>query len=301
MINLKTICKTKPFSSKTIVKYYLDSFNSRFGTKVTTRKLFLLVKIQHQVYGTGHHCLKKRHILKTSTSFFGEKYESLRTEHIKLTRDECYIMVKSKKCNEFQMECEHDYCSYSSNPIANFKWMNEVTTEKFSCTTTPKLITANSPDDLLFNGKCKVSDRECSLKDSIIVWDATIYHECPLYKIAQETFNIELNSDILISNTREQPIKFTEDNYSRTGFLTQNGIIKVVSDIVPLNKIIQYLQLSTINKTIIRQRHVSYIANDYQIQFLNLDLLANNIREPLLSHNSLLMESTDLLYSFQEV
>ncbi|CAF1063141.1 unnamed protein product, partial [Brachionus calyciflorus] len=86
-------------------------------------------------------------------------YESLRTEHVKLTRDECYIMVKSKKCNEFQMECENNYCSNSSDPKANFKWMNEVTTETFSCTTSPKQITANSPDDLLFNGKCKVSDR----------------------------------------------------------------------------------------------------------------------------------------------
>ncbi|CAF0927220.1 unnamed protein product [Brachionus calyciflorus] len=185
-------------------------------------------------------------------------------------------------------------------------------------------------------------------RDSIIVWDATIYHVCPLYKIAQETFNIEQNSDILISNSRiaiqatgttelcglkvlttlegmyvsikvnnlvpnhtiggtnidkvkellleesdfkfedkylthflsdgskitlystmgtiykEQPIKFSEDNNSRTGFLTQDGIIKVVSDIVPYNKIIQYLQLPTIDKTIIRQRHGSYIANVYQ-------------------------------------
>ncbi|CAF0885195.1 unnamed protein product, partial [Brachionus calyciflorus] len=45
---------------------------------------------EHKVYGTGFHCLKKRHIPKTSMSFFGEKYESLRTENVKLSRDECF-------------------------------------------------------------------------------------------------------------------------------------------------------------------------------------------------------------------
>ncbi|CAF0754794.1 unnamed protein product [Brachionus calyciflorus] len=99
----------------------------------------------------------------------------------------------------------------------------------------------------------------------------TIYKvNCKLIK------EIEVLSKTFFNKNRslcfeEQPIKFSEDNNSRTGFLTQDGVIK------------------------------SYIANDYQIQFSNLDYLANKIREPLLSHNSLLMESTDLLSSFQEV
>ena len=109
-------------------------------------------------------------------------------------------MVKTKKCKDSSMECEGEYCSFASNPLPTFRWMTEMKIEIFSCSTSPKLITAHSPNDYLFNGKCKVLDRECSLQDSIIIWDATLYHECPLYKINQEVFTIQENSDVLVSN-----------------------------------------------------------------------------------------------------
>ncbi|CAF1139182.1 unnamed protein product [Brachionus calyciflorus] len=87
-------------------------------------------------------------------------------------------MTKNKQCNGFPMDCENEYCTFQSNP----------------------LITGNSPNDYLFNGKCKVSDRECHLHNSIIVWDATIYYERPLYKISQETITLQQNNDVVIIN-----------------------------------------------------------------------------------------------------
>ncbi|CAF0979845.1 unnamed protein product, partial [Brachionus calyciflorus] len=158
-------------------------FNSSFGFKTTTRKLFMMGKIQHQVYGTGYHCLKKKHTLTTSMSFFGEKYESLRTEFVKVSRDECFLMVKNKARNDVPMDCDNEYCSYSSNPTPDFSWMSEKSNVSYSCATSPKLITANSPNDYLFNGKY-----------------STIYHECPLYNMGQEVFTIQQDSDVLISN-----------------------------------------------------------------------------------------------------
>ncbi|CAF0805234.1 unnamed protein product [Brachionus calyciflorus] len=200
MINLKTICSSQTKKTKLLVKEYLTLFNSSFGTKSTTRKLFMMGKVQHQVYGTFFHCLKKRHILTTSMSFFGEKYESLRTENVKLSRDECFLMIKNKECHGNKMDCNNEYCTFSSNPLPTFSWMSERQIESFSCATSPKLITADSPSDTLFNVKCKVSDRECLFHESIVVWDSTIYHECPLYKIGQETFTIHQDSDVVISD-----------------------------------------------------------------------------------------------------
>ncbi|CAF1022634.1 unnamed protein product, partial [Brachionus calyciflorus] len=127
-------------------------------------------------------------------------YESLRTEMVKVSRDKCFLMIKTKQCSSFPMDCDNEYCSLTSNPQPSFNWMSEKSSESFSCSTSPKLITAHSPNDFLFNGKCKGSYKECRLHDFIIVWDATIYHECPLYKISQETFTITQNSDIILSN-----------------------------------------------------------------------------------------------------
>ncbi|CAF0995136.1 unnamed protein product [Brachionus calyciflorus] len=129
-------------------------------------------------------------------------------------------MTKNKQCNGFPMDCENEYCTFQINPVPIFKWMSERINESFSCTTSPKLITGNSPNDYLFNGNCKVSNRKCHLHDSIIVWDATIYHESPLYK------------------------------------------------------------------TIVRQRHESFVASDSQLNYYNKDYLSNKIKEPQLSHNS---------------
>ncbi|RNA32942.1 Transposon Ty3-G Gag-Pol [Brachionus plicatilis] len=50
----------------------------------------------------------------------GEKFESLRTEPVKLTNDECKIMVITKKCRESPMNCDAEYRTYSANPKATF-------------------------------------------------------------------------------------------------------------------------------------------------------------------------------------
>ena len=106
----------------------------------------------------------------------------------------------------------------------------------------------------------------------------------PIYKIEVflETFSNK-NKSLCF---KEQPIKYIEDKFSRTGFLTQDGIIKSVSEIVACNRIIQYIQLPNLDKTIVRQRHESFLATDSQLQFFNLNILTNKIREPQLSHNS---------------
>ncbi|CAF1051560.1 unnamed protein product, partial [Brachionus calyciflorus] len=99
---------------------------------------------------------------------------------------------------------------------------------------------------------------------------------------------------------KDQPIRYIEDNTTRTGFLSQDGIIKPISELIPCNRIIQYIQLPNIDKTIVRQRHESFVASDSQLNYFNIDYLSNKIREPQLSHNSLLLDGIDLLSTFQE-
>ncbi|CAF1103479.1 unnamed protein product [Brachionus calyciflorus] len=80
--------------------------------------------------------------------------------------------------------------------------------------------------------------------------------------IVLETFSNK-NSSLCF---KDQPVKFTDENTTRTGFLSQDGIIKLVSDVVPCNRVIQYIQLPNVEKTIVRQRHESFLASDSQLQ-----------------------------------
>lgn len=440
MIDFNNLCKNKPNRTNHIVKDYLGLKNSDPSVQFWRRKLYLLGKLEHQVYGNGYHCLMKRHILITSMSFWGEKFESFRTEVVKLSKEECKIMVMSKKCGKYQMECDGEYCSYNANPVPTFSWLNQKEIETFSCSLSPKLITAKNSSDHLFGLNCLAKDLFCSLHDSIIIWDKAIFHECPLYKIGYEyfTFDIKSNSDILISDSNlavqasgnelicnlsvlltvegiylsvitnpevtnkipqslsveemkelllaendyriyedikqknemlfnecqnfktvlsvfsktedkffthylkdgssitfystmgtlykadcinvnqiklitdtrkenssicfaDQPVTFQNKNLSRNGFLTNDGIIKQISDLVPCNRVTQYIQLVDKNETIVRINYQSMIMPNSRLQFYKFDYLGNKIRELEIHHNPLLLDGIDLLSTFQDV
>ncbi|CAF0995853.1 unnamed protein product, partial [Brachionus calyciflorus] len=121
-----------------------------------------------------------------------------------------------------------------------------------------------------------------------------IFSNCKKIKeieVVSETFS----NKTLAFCFKDQPIKFLDENVTRTGCLTQDGIIKIVSDVV------QYIQLPIQDKTLVRQPHETFLASDSQIQYFNIDYLANKVKEPQLSHNVLLLDGIVLLSSFQEV
>ncbi|CAF0965455.1 unnamed protein product [Brachionus calyciflorus] len=130
-------------------------------------------------------------------------------------------MNYTRKCGKNLMECDGNYCSYSSNPIPEFSWWSEVTTFFYSCNISPKLITAKNISDNLFNTKCKAKDNFFSLHDSIRVWDDTSYHSCPYNELC----------------FRDQPVTYTIDKEIKKGYLINDGIIKPNSENFSNNKI----------------------------------------------------------------
>ena len=121
IVDLNSLCKTRPKNTNHILNKYFE-LKSNQNVVSSKIKLNVLGKLEHQVYGNGYHCLMKKHILVTSMSFWGEKFESLRTEPVKLTNVECKIMVITRKCRESPMNCDAEYCTYSANPKAIFSY-----------------------------------------------------------------------------------------------------------------------------------------------------------------------------------
>ena len=437
IVNINSLCKTKPKHSNKILNQYFEITPDERVVSWEI-KLNVLGKMDYQVYGNGFHCMQKKHILITSMSFWGEKFESLRTEPVKLTRNECKIMVITKKCKESPMNCDADYCTYSANPKAAFSWLKERKSETFSCSFSTKVITAKNQFDHLFGLNCQIKNLFCYLPDSIIIWDETIYHECPLYKITLEKFKFDVNNDILISesylaaqasgvqvicnisvlttvegiylskkltkdisnnvpqgstvekmkkllvaesdykvfedikqkndiiydiclnfksmlnlfsknedkylthflkdgssitfyttmgtiykadclpvneikiltDTRkenssqcfsDQPLIFNIKNTSKTGFLTYNNIIRLISDLVPCNRMIQYIHVINQNYTVVRKSFQSSVVPNSKIQYFNFNYLTNKMIELDTHHNPLLLDGIDLLSTFQEV
>lgn len=216
IVAMDSLCEKKPpKKTKSIVFDYLKKhdYMPTFGYP-STRDYHMFGKFEYPVYGNGHHCLMKKHTLVTSMSIWGEKYESLRTDTVKLNKDDCNIMIIRRKCKDSKMDCDGDSCSYSAKLIPDFKWLQEKTIVEYSCSFSPKLIMAKTLNDSLFSTNCKVKDMFCLLHDSIIIWNSTVYHECPFYKIGKEKLTQKRErSDILYSdnNIAVQVISFEEN------------------------------------------------------------------------------------------
>ena len=85
-------------------------------------RMYMYGKMHYEVYGSGVQCTVKRHILKSSMNFLGMKYESFKTETVRVTYDECFIMNKSRLCKGKEMDCDADVCTYSSDPEPTYAW-----------------------------------------------------------------------------------------------------------------------------------------------------------------------------------
>ncbi|CAF1144907.1 unnamed protein product, partial [Brachionus calyciflorus] len=106
LVNMNTLCQMKPKKDRSIVTNYLKNNDIYLNSKTYIAKFFTFGRVINQVYGNGFHCLMKKHMLTTSMSFWGEKFESLRTEFVKLNRRECKLMVDYRLCENMPMDCE---------------------------------------------------------------------------------------------------------------------------------------------------------------------------------------------------
>ena len=442
LVNINTMCVEQRNHDNSSLEIYLEeAFMPITKAQEIRFPMYILGKMHYEVYGSGLQCTMKRHILKTSMNFLGMKYESFKTENIKLTYDECYIMNKSRPCRGKEMECDADFCTHSSNPEPTYIWLSEAVNETFSCTVTRKLVAAKHSHDNVFSPYCIASDKRCQMHDSIIIWDESIFHNCPLYHISRETFvadlvsknpnmllahpkmafqvttseqlcglktvqttegvylslftndkinkkppeNIDINeikelllSDIdfeshshavdhrfllhqdcntlktilqsfaitnkedfltytmpdgdttvfysymkniytanckniysltIVNSNRAKeemcyeylPIMYAINEEKKSGFLTPEGLIIDSSNQIKCDALTQYIQIPNTTKTVIRKKENSLLVDDKYINFVNFHFISNNVEYENYTHNSILSENIDIIFSMHEI
>ncbi len=115
-----------------------------------------------------------------------------------MNAEECWMMKWSNKCEENVMNCDYDFCSYEPYIKPDYNWGATTTSIFYSCSIRTKIVAAKTESDFVFSPHCKISDNNCSLPHSIIVWDNTVIHKCPYYRVT--TTNFFAMSDVVVSD-----------------------------------------------------------------------------------------------------
>jgi hypothetical protein len=69
-----------------------------------------LSKLSHEVSGTGYECSLEKYTIQTFIGFFLEISQIYKTESISVSSNECWKMVRSRKCRDKEMTCDCHTC-----------------------------------------------------------------------------------------------------------------------------------------------------------------------------------------------
>jgi hypothetical protein len=190
-------------------------------TELKDKKDFIILnKLHHEVSGPGYKCQVETYELNCSVSFFGVK-TCLKSDwrNIKLNKEDCSQMVKTKKCkierNEFiyqkNMTCNENGCNLEDYPVQKFNWMETNILHGYKCSWMKiGLLGTNKTSPLFYENNCIASKLECDLGKSILIWNQDIFHDCPYEELKvkgkykyDENFLINEESDILLQPTKK--------------------------------------------------------------------------------------------------
>jgi hypothetical protein len=66
----------------------------------------IVQRVPLEVKGEGYECFKMLIKAVSWVNFFGARASDVEKRYVKLTREECNIMVKTKKCDNNDMHCD---------------------------------------------------------------------------------------------------------------------------------------------------------------------------------------------------
>ena len=172
--------------------------------------LFVYTKLHNLVNGEGYQCRKNKITRTYTMTFLGEKHVDYKNNRVPLTAEDCWEMVRTRKCNNLPMDCNGKSCHLDEEPVEKYEWWRTVIIENFTCEFTARIIEAEKTDDPIFTQKCRPIDLWCLLKDSTIVWTNDIIHDCPFKFIYMHVF-FNLFDNVLVDSDNHLALQVTHE------------------------------------------------------------------------------------------
>jgi hypothetical protein len=161
----------------------------------------VLHKLHNNIFGYGYKCARTNRLYEFKTDLFNNPQVQEEAHEISLSSNDCWDMVRMNKCDDKNIECEGNKCFAEHKPEPEFRWMNKIVRKGFKCSYEIILIQAENEEATLFKSShhCTIRDWSCRLHNSIIVWNASLIHECPFEEI--NTINmVQTSNNTLISS-----------------------------------------------------------------------------------------------------
>ena len=113
-----------------------------------------------------------------------------------MSESSCWEIIKNKKCNvkgvDYDLKCKDLTCSFQQEPTEKFSWWETNTGSSYKCLTIQRVIDAETKDSLVFNHLCRVTDKQCRLPNSIVVWNIENLMDCPFTRVSNKiTFEFD--------------------------------------------------------------------------------------------------------------
>lgn len=167
-------------------------------------KYSVLTRGLNEIDGHGYECSMEEIQAVYFKNFFGVTTKNVETRILTLTREQCVNMVKTKICREMPMNCDVDGCSVEVKPIEEYSWLATITKTGLKCKFTSRPLVARSrADDLFPSRHCYYLALGCQLKNSVVVWDRTIFKSCP-FKFVEEVNLIQYEGDIMLDQNKKR-------------------------------------------------------------------------------------------------
>jgi hypothetical protein len=106
----------------------------------------------NKIHGTGWQChMYKMYTIYYKTFLQDEIIQNEWTEAVSLTPDECELMVRNKRCHNFDMVCSDvNSCHYEGVRIPNYGWLKTYTGVVYNCNYYKRTIVAADSTSNLF-------------------------------------------------------------------------------------------------------------------------------------------------------
>ncbi|RNA39860.1 hypothetical protein BpHYR1_010377 [Brachionus plicatilis] len=88
------------------------------------KEYFMLEKRDNVIEGYGYICTKSRITVKTWKNFWNIPKKLREEQKLIVSKEQCQIMVLSKKCEDQELSCENNICNSINEPEEKYEYFN---------------------------------------------------------------------------------------------------------------------------------------------------------------------------------